>query len=141
MEVKGWMVTAGMAAGSILAALAANGEGAIAALKGVPALLSAWSSGLPLGVWSPVAGHVLGVLWWATMINRMARTKAGYRPHLDADVQAALLTFGVVLLQQALVSRGAGEILRAMVSGGIAGLAAPFVGRIVRSLLDRKVTA
>src|SRR5688572_16791039 len=71
--------------GSLLTALATHGEKTLAVLGGVPKILAAWSSGLPLGTGSWFIAVVLGTGLWLFIIPRLPRMADGGRAHLMAD--------------------------------------------------------
>jgi len=136
-----WLVTFATAIGTVVTALAMHGKGAIEALAGVPVLLQAWASGLPLGIWSFLLSLCLGTLVWLTAIVKLPPASDGRRPHFSADTIALLVALSVTETQQWFAGRGQGQLLSAMWIGLIAGLLAPYLGRALRALFASKPAA
>lgn len=112
--------------GTALAMLAMHGKGAIEALAGIPAMLTAFSAQLPLGVTSFAFAFILATLVWVTA-NRAKFTGAHYNPDTVALCTALLVTMG----QQWLSGQHAGgALLTALLLGLIAGLLVPYVCRL-----------
>lgn len=127
------IITVGTAAGTVLAALASHGSDAIAALSGVPALLQAWASGLPLGLWSFALASTLATLVWVAAIRYLPVSVTGKAPFGKANLIALLVGVSVCVAQQYLSpSRSAGALLNAFWLGMLAGFIAPHVGTLLR---------
>lgn len=135
-----WLITLATAIGTALSALAMNGKAAIEALAGVPLLLQAWASGLPLGIWSFLLSLMIATLVWSTAIVKLPPARDGRRPHFSADTLALILALAVTVTQQwfAGASVGQGKLLSAVWIGLIAGLLAPYIGRGARALFAPK---
>ena len=125
--------TLGAAALTALTALASHGEKAIAALSGVPALLQAWASGLPLGLWSFGLASVLSVMAWVAAIRWLPVGPSGKAPFGHANLIAMLVGVAVTVAQQYVApERTADGLLNALFLGLIAGGLAPQVGTLLR---------
>lgn len=140
MESKrlAWLVPVGSAIAAVLAALAANGKAALDALGGVPMLLQAWASGLPLGIWSFMLSLVLALLVWAKAITKLPPTASGRARHFSSDNLAIVTALTVTVSQQAIVGIGQGKLLSAIWIGLIAGFLAPWIGRAIRAMFSPK---
>jgi hypothetical protein len=127
------IITVGTAAGTVLAALASHGSDAIKALAGVPALLQAFSSGLPLGLWSFVLAFALATLVWVAAIRKLPMSNTGKAPFGKANLVALLVGLIVAVAQQYVAPhRTPGGLLNAVWLGALAGLLAPHVGTLLR---------
>lgn len=123
---KGTILSGITVIGTALAMLAMHGKGAIEALAGIPAMLSAFSAQLPLGVTSFAFAFVLSALVWMTA-HRTKFTGTHYNPDTVALCTALLVTMG----QQWLSGQHAGgALLTALLLGLIAGLMVPYVCRL-----------
>lgn len=124
----------GTAAAAVLGALAGHGEKALQALSGVPALLQAWSAGMPLGVWSFTLASVLAVMAWVAAIRWLPMGATGKAPFGKANAIGLLVGVAVTVAQQlAAPDRGPGDLLNAFCLGMIAGGGvAPQVGALLR---------
>lgn len=130
-----WVATAGGVVATVLSALAMHGKGAIDALAGVPVLLQAWASGLPLGIWSFLLSLSLATLVWATAISKLPETRCGKQPHFSADTISLLVAVTVTVTQQFFAAEiGKGKLLNALWLGLIAGLLAPYIGNAIRAV-------
>lgn len=130
-----WAVlgTIGSALALVLSALATHGTNAIKALAGVPALLQAWSSGLPLGVWSFVLASVLSVLVWVAAIRNLPVGESGKAPFGHANAIALMVAIAVAVAQAYVAPvRNPGALLNAFMLGTVAGLLAPHIGTLLR---------
>lgn len=133
MDRKATLLAVLGAAGTVLTALATHGTDAIRALTGVPVLLQAWASGLPLGMWSFVLALVLATLVWVAAIRHLPVGSTGKAPIVAANVLALVLGPAVTVAQHAVASmRTPGALLNALIVGLIAGLAAPHIGALMR---------
>lgn len=131
-----WLLPVGTAIAAVLAALSAHGKAAVDALAGVPLLLQAWASGLPLGIWSFALALLLSVLVWAKVITLLPRTTAGRSAHFASDTVALLTALAVAVTQQTLADGSPGGLVSALWIGLIAGLLAPYIGRGLRTILS-----
>lgn len=123
---KGKALSVITVAGTALAMLAMHGKGAFEALAGIPLLLAAFASSLPLGVTSFGLAFVLSVLVWMTA-HRAHVTGPRYNPDTLALCVAILVTMGQQWLSGNVAS---GKLLTALILGLIAGLLTPFVCRL-----------
>lgn len=133
-----WLITLATAIGTVLSAVAMHGKDALAALAGVPSLLQAWASGLPLGIWSFLLSLMIATLVWSTAIVKLPLSRDGRRPHFSADTLALLVALLVTMTQQYFDGVGHGKLLSALWIGLIAGLLAPYIGRGARALFAPK---
>lgn len=110
----------------LLAVLSMYGEGAFKALAAFPALLAAFTSGLPFGWKSFALAALIAALVFAFAERRMVN-HTGFLAEALALCMALLVTF----LQQRFGGEpsGAPQALSALWTGMIAGLGAPFVVR------------
>ncbi|MDQ8050706.1 hypothetical protein [Luteibacter sp.] len=136
-----WLITLATAIGSIASALAMHGKASLEALAGVPVLLQAWASGLPLGIWSFLLSLALSTLVWSTAIVKLPASRDGRQPHFSADTLALILALLVTVTQQWFAGHGQGQLLSALWIGLIAGLLAPYLGRAARALFAQKPAA
>lgn len=121
------------AIGTVIIALASHGEDAVSALLGVPALLQAWASGLPLGAWSFIVALSLSVLVWVYSIRYLPVGKDGKAPFGQANVIALMVGLMVAIAQQLVADhRTAGGLLNAFWIGSLAGLLGPQIGTLLR---------
>lgn len=132
MKLQSWMVTAPAGLIAIVTLLADKGESLLGVLK----FLQAWTATLPLGVWSFWASLVLALLIWHKAITRLPLNPTGSRPHVSAEFLAWAVAIAVTVGQQAFASTGRGEILQALISGSIAGMVAPFVGKLIQAAVN-----
>ena len=112
----------------LIAVLAMYGKQAIEALSAFPALLAAFSSGLPFGLLSAMLAFAIGSLFFS-MLHRNLR---GRYKEVICDLLALVVAVTVTLLQQL----GTGDadppdLLRALLIGVLAGLAAPTTVRVM----------
>jgi hypothetical protein len=129
------LVTLGAVLASLMTALATNGEKTLAVLGGVPKLLSAWSSALPLGTGSVVLAVVFGTCLWLFLLPRLPRAADGGRAQLLDDNIVILVVLLLVVSQQLIGSapNTTGKVLMAVTLGGIGGFVACWLGRVIRS--------
>lgn len=119
---------------SVVSMLALNGEAALKALAGLPVLIRAYASGLPLGLWSfLLSAAVAGGLHW------FVRTWHGR----SFAIEVATLVVAVgVTVSQAAVGQGLqatpGQLLMAMWVGLLAGVLGLFVSRAALMAQERK---
>jgi len=132
-----WLITLATAIGTVLSAIALHGKAALNALASVPAVLQAWASGLPLGIWSFLLSLVLGTLVWLTAIVKLPRALDGGRRHFGADTICLCACLLVTMTQQE-VDGGPGRLLSAVWIGLIAGLLAPYIGSGLRALVSQR---
>lgn len=133
MDRKATLLTLAAALGTVMTALATHGSDAIRALSGVPVLVQAWASGLPLGFWSFVLALVLATLAWVTAIRYLPVGADGKAPFAAANAVALVLGPAVTVAQQYFAeTRTPGALLNALIVGLIAGLAAPHIGALIR---------
>lgn len=137
MKLESWMVTAPAGLIALVTLLADKGERLLGVLK----FLQAWTATLPLGVWSFWASLLLALLIWHKAITRLPRGRTGDRAHVSAEFLAWAVAVVVTVGQQAFVSTGRGEILQALISGSIAGMLAPFVGKLVAAAINVRKAA
>lgn len=127
------LATVGTAAVAAIGVLASNGEGAIKALSGVPGLLQAWASGLPLGVWSSAIALLLATLAWVYAIRYLPVGKAGKAPFGHANVISVMVGLAVTVAQYRVAPvQTAGGLLNALCLGLAAGALAPIIGTLLR---------
>lgn len=119
---------------SLFAALATNGEKTLAVLGGVPKLLAAWSSGLPLGTSSVFIAVMFGAGLWLFIIPRLPRMPDGSKAQLMADNIVIPVVTVLVLVQQFFMGPERGRLLMALMVGAVGGFVACWVGRIGRSM-------
>jgi hypothetical protein len=119
----------------VFAAIATNGEKTLAVLGGIPKLLSAWSSALPLGTGSVVLAVIFGTGLWLFLLPRLPRAADGGRAQLLDDNIAILVVMLLVLGQQLIgaAPNTTGKVLMAVILGGIGGFVACWLGRVIRS--------
>lgn len=133
MDRKAALISICAALGTLLTALSSHGANALAALSGVPALLQAWASGLPLGLWSFFLAFVLATLVWVAAIRRLPVGSDGKAPFGQANVIALIVGLTVTVAQQYVSPvKSAGGLLNAVWIGLLAGLLAPHIGTILR---------
>lgn len=133
MDRKATILALVGALGTVLTALATHGSDAIRALAGVPVLIQAWASGLPLGFWSFLLALVLATLVWVTSIRNLPVGAGGKAPFAAANAVALVLGPAVTVAQQYFAeTRTPGALLNALIVGLIAGLAAPHIGALIR---------
>lgn len=136
------IVAVGTAAGTVLAALSSHGSDAIAALAGVPALLQAWASGLPLGLWSFALAFALATLVWVAAIRYLPVSETGKAPFGKANLLALMVGVAVCVAQQYVApARSAGGLLNAFWLGLLAGFIAPHAGTLLRGKARVKAEA
>ena len=133
---KSTLITIATALATLFAAISMHGDGVLKALGGVPALMSAWSAQLPLGVGSFFLALTLSTLVWLVAIVKLKPGAMGRR-HLSADTIALCVAATVILSQQALAARGVGAILNALFVAAVAGLLAPYIGKGLRAIFVR----
>lgn len=103
------------------------------ALAGFPALVQAWSSGLPFGFWSFLLALGIGMGAWGFVY--MHHAVCVMRPHSCADSTAVATGLAVEIAQQAVVGESSpGAMLTALWLGLLAGLLAMYLARLVWSL-------
>lgn len=133
MDRKATILALVGALGTLLTALATHGASAVKALAAVPAMLQAWSAGLPLGVWSFTVALLLATLVWVAAIRKLPVSQSGKAPFVSANALALIVGPAVTVAQQyAAPGTGAGLLLNALILGLIAGLMAPHIGALIR---------
>lgn len=121
----------------LIAVLSTYGDGAIKALLGLPSLISAFASAMPFGAKSFVLSGLLSALVFAAIYHRT---------HSKSGAAAEICALGVALIASLLQQRlgpspsEASQALMAIISGLIAGLGAPFIVRLLESLLTKPET-
>ena len=124
---KGTALSAITIVGTVMAMLSMYGKNSVDALGGLPAMLNAWASQLPLGVMSFVLAMVLSALVWLSA-HRAKFTGAHYNP----DTVALCTALFVTMAQQwASGKTSAASLLTALILGAIAGLLVPYLCRLV----------
>lgn len=112
----------------LIAVLAMYGKQAIEALSAFPALLAAFSSGLPFGLLSAMLAFAISALFF----SMLHRNLHGCRKEMVCDLLALAVAITVTLLQQsATPDNAAPDMLRALLIGILAGLAAPTTVRVM----------
>lgn len=110
----------GVGVAGFIVLLAGSGKEFFAALMAFPALVSAWSAGLPLGVWSVFLAFIVGMcangfaLWW------LPDTKGGHRA---ASTISILVAVAITVAQ---AGSSAGSVLNAIWMGFAAGFFAAY---------------
>lgn len=133
MDRKAVILSILAALGSLLTVLGTHGENAIKALAGVPAMLQAWSAGLPLGVWSFILSLLLSTLVWVTAIRFLPVGPTGKAPFGYSTILSVMVGMTVTVGQQrAAVESTPGAVLNAVCLGLAAGLLASFIGTALR---------
>lgn len=103
------------------------------ALSGFPALVQAWSAGLPFGFWSFLLALGIGMGVWGFVY--MHPSVCVLRPHSCADSMAVGSGLAVELAQQAAMGAARpGALLTALWLGLLAGLLAMYLARLLWSL-------
>lgn len=112
----------------LIAVLALYGKQAIEALTAFPALLAAFSSGLPFGLLSALLAFAISAL----AFSMLHRNLTGPRKEVVCDLLALGVAITVTLLQQAgTTDNDPPDMLRALLIGLLAGLAAPTTVRVM----------
>lgn len=133
MDRKATFLAIAGALGTLLTALSTHGTNAVKALAAVPAMLQAWSAGLPLGVWSFVLAFALSTLVWVAAIRRLPVSDCGKAPFGHANVISVMVGVAVAVAQQYVAPvKTPGALLNAFWIGLLAGLLAPHVGTMLR---------
>lgn len=136
-NLRATILAVGSVIGTVMTALAMNGKAALDALAGVPALLQAWSAGLPLGVGSFMLSLLLALLVWAAFMRKFQNSPRA--PHVSADTVSVAVAIAVCLAQQWIGAPGQrGGILNAICLGAASGLIAPYIGRAIRAAFRKK---
>lgn len=105
------------------------------ALAGFPALVQAWSAGLPFGLWSFLLALAIGMGVWAAIF--LHPSVCSRRPHSCADSAAVGTGLAVELTQQAVGGNATpGAILNALWLGLLAGLLAMYLARLAWSFFS-----
>lgn len=121
-RVKSWT---GVGVAALFLLIAGNGTAFLEVLRALPALVAAWGSDLPAGVWNITIAWLVGMVayglgqWW------MPSTRAGRRA---AETGAILVTVGVLQLYL-WGKHDPPARLNALWLGLIAGYAAPYFAR------------
>jgi hypothetical protein len=137
MDRATW-VTAGSVVGTVLAAVAMHGKSALEAIGGVPVLFAAFSSGMPLGVYSAILAFGLSLLVWLAAIRGLKIPGANWTPHVSADVIAVCMAVLVTTTLQWVNGTTAGAVLNAFYVGAFMGLLAACIGRAVRAAFRKR---
>lgn len=102
------------------------------ALAGFPALVQAWSSGLPFQFWSFLLAVAVGMGVWGFLY--LHASLCTIKPHSCADSAAVATGLAVILLQQLVAGpRTPGTVLTALWLGLFAGLLAMYLARLLWS--------
>lgn len=102
-----------------------NGRQAIEAVAALPALVAAFSSGLPLGFWSGILGGTV-----STGFHLFARS--WHKRSFGIELATIVSGLAVVMAQQ---SGGTpGDVLRALCIGLVAGFAGLFTAKGLRAM-------
>lgn len=113
-----------------------HGRAVIDVLAAAPTALSAWTQGAAGGVLTFIGALVLGVLAW--LKERMSVEECNRRIYLSPDMLALVVALGACVGQQLFSSRTAGDLFRAVFIGLIAGMLAPWIGRFLRRIFQKK---
>lgn len=128
----------GVGFAGFIALFALHGKAFIDALAGFPGLFSAWSAGLPLGVWSTLLAVAIATGAWAFLMRWLPKAPAGHPPGLAADTMSILVGIAVTTAQQFVAEDvRAGAVLNAIWMGIAAGFLAQYLGRVLRSLFAK----
>lgn len=132
---KATILTIGTVLVSIMGAVALHGEKLLAVMGGVPVMLQAWSSQMPLGVGSFTLALVLGVLLWLVAIVKLQPSPGARARHFSADTITLCAAILTTVGQQAMSDENSGgALLNALLLGIVAGLLAPYLGRGLRAV-------
>jgi hypothetical protein len=105
------------------------------ALAGFPALVQAWSAGLPFGFWSFLLAVAIGMGVWGFLYLHSSMCSS--RPHSCADTAAVVTGLAVDLAQQVVSGNVTpGAMLNALWLGLFAGLLAMYLARLLWSLFS-----
>lgn len=119
----------GVGLGGLFVLFAMHGKAFLDALLGFPTLIRAYSSVLPLGVWSSVLALVVAMGAWGFALHWLPRTKQGKAPHLAAETIALCVAVAVTVGQQ--WAGKPGDLLLALWMGVAAGFLAPYLGKCI----------
>lgn len=100
------------------------------AMAGFPALVQAWTAGMPFGIGSFLLAVALGMGVWG-LAFRYWPGHCDRRPHFCADTTALVVGLMVMLTQQ--WGGTPAQMLTALWVGLLAGLMAPYLARAVWS--------
>jgi hypothetical protein len=123
---------------AIVALIAMQGEGAIRVLTGVPAMLQAWSAGLPFGVWSFTLSTLIAAGAWSVAIYTLGPANDGRRPHFAAIFVTLVMAIAVTMTQQYFKHYSPGEMLTAFWLGLLAGFVGSFIALGIKSAMTPK---
>lgn len=133
MDKKAALAAIASAVVALVTALGTHGADAFKALAGLPVMLQAWASGLPLGLWSFAVALALSVLVWVACMRNLPVGRCGKAPFGYANLIALLVAVAITVAQQLLADhRSPGALLNALIIGLIAGLASPHIGALLR---------
>lgn len=133
MNSKIGKLTFGSIAATI-ALIAIYGKDFAEALGAFPALLTAFSSGMPFGVSSFLLAWALSGLFYS-FVRRWMTCKRAVIREFGAQMFALCVGLGVCVAQQVTRETGAPDLLQALWVGALAGLSAPMVVQGMMAML------
>jgi len=116
---------------TLIAVIGANGEGFATALKAFPEVISAYASGMPLGVGSSLLAFVAAVVVWLNVRMRVPIKASGQDGRgFKADYLAYIAGIAAAVIQTVLGGRSdAYGLLSAGMSGAMAAALAVLLAR------------
>ena len=112
--------------------MAVIGRDALPLLMALPKLASAWSAGLPFGLWSVAFALMVSICAWGFSVHWLPDLADGSRPQFAAAVIAILVAVGVTMTQ--VMGQPIPVKINAAWMGLTAGITAPTVANLIRSL-------
>lgn len=119
----------GVSLAGLLLILATNGKEALEVLSGIPALIKAFSSGLPLGFWSGIIATAL-----ASAFHLFARS--WHARSFGIELATIITGLTVVMVQQH--GGTAAQVLSAAMVGLVAGFGGLFISKLLRQLFMKE---
>jgi len=119
----------GVSLAALFIILATNGKQFIEAAAAFPALVQAYSLGLPFGFWSGAVATLL-----ASGFHMFARS--WHSRSLGIEIATIMIGITVVMVQQ--MGGTGSEVLSALFVGLVAGFGGLFLSKIVRSMLHKE---
>lgn len=119
----------GVSLAALIIIVASNGSELLKVLGGLPVLINAYATSLPLGLWSGVIGTAL-----AGGFHSFARS--WHKKSLGIEVASILV--GVAAVTAQMWGSSAGDMLKATMIGVIAGLTGLYSSKLLRSMFRRE---
>lgn len=126
----------GVGFGGLLALFALHGRALLDVLMAMPDVAAAFAARMPLGAWSFLIALACAAGIYAFLLRWLPSCGNGHRPHFASESMAILTAMLAALVQQS--SSSPTHLMRAVLLGLVAGLAAPWLVRGLEAVFGRR---